>query len=94
MFEQKIVRIWSEADPDDGDYEVKSVEREVPLSDHLLVVLKEQKLAGLSVEWVFPVVTDREKTKGEKYVEFPRTPGTASSATRRSFDVLRPSKRR
>ena len=71
MFEQKIVRIWSEAEPDDGDYEVKSVEREVPLSDHLLVVLKAQKLAGLSAEWVFPVVTDREKTKGEKYVEFP-----------------------
>lgn len=67
------VRIWSEADADDNDYEVKSQsgEREVPASDHLLLTLKTQKLAGLSKEWVFPVVTDREKTKGEKYVEFP-----------------------
>lgn len=73
IFEQRMVRIWSEADPDEQDYEVKSQsgEREVPASDHLLVILKTQKLAGLSKEWVFPVVTDREKTKGEKYVEFP-----------------------
>lgn len=73
IFEQRMVRIWSEADADEDDYEVKSQsgEREVPASDHLLVTLKTQKLAGLSKEWVFPVVTDREKTKGEKYVEFP-----------------------
>jgi integrase len=67
-FEQRIVRIWND---EDGGYEVKSVEREVPISDHLLVVLKEQKLRGLSKEWVFPCTTDRMGTKGGKLVEFP-----------------------
>jgi integrase len=67
-FDQRIVRIWN--DTDDA-YEVKSVEREVPISDHLLVVLKKQKLAGLSKEWVFPCHTDRMGTKGAKLYEFP-----------------------
>jgi integrase len=79
LFEQKIVNIWNEvndedadeADDDDEPYEVKSREREVPLSDHLLRILKELKLKGLSREWVFPVVTARMQSKGEQYAEFP-----------------------
>lgn len=71
LLDRGMIHIWSEADSDEEGYEVKSVEREVPVSDHLLVLLKAQKLLGLSKEWVFPVVTDREKTKGEKYAEFP-----------------------
>ncbi len=83
LFDQQIVRIWSHADDDDADeeqeedgdntYEVKSVEREVPLSDHLLVVLKEQKLRGLSADWVFPVRRNNTgHTKGERYAHFPK----------------------
>jgi integrase len=80
LFDQKIVRIWSETDEDDEEspghddeesYEVKSREREVPLSDRVLGMLRELKLKGLSREWVFPVVTDRMETKGERYAGFP-----------------------
>ena len=67
-FDQRMAKIWNDAD---DDYEVKSREREVPISDHLLVELKKQKLAGLSKEWVFPCHTDRMQTKGAKLYEFP-----------------------
>ncbi len=67
-FEQRVVRIWSDPDDDDGDdaYEVKSVEREVPLSDHMLRLLREQKLKGLSREWVFPVLVKRAGKKPQR----------------------------
>ncbi len=76
LFEQRIIRIWSEVDDDDDAqdeedvYLVKSREREVPMSDNLARRLAELKLKGLSKEWVFPVVTGRMKTKGEQYAEF------------------------
>jgi len=50
---------------------VKSIEREVTLSDGLVAILKEQKLAVGTSEWVFPVLTNRMRTKGDKYWEFP-----------------------
>ena len=67
-FTNKIVRIWSD---DEEGYEVKSKEREVPISDHLVTVLKEQKLRWAS-DWVFPCVTSRfEGKRGERMAEFP-----------------------
>jgi len=72
-FVQRIVRIWSSEgeQDDDDDYEVKSVEREVTISDHLLLVLKEHKLRGLSSQWVFPVWKNNCGTRGERYANFP-----------------------
>jgi integrase len=68
-FTQKTVRIWND---ETTQYEVKSREREVPLSDHLLLVLKEQKLRWGKSEYVFPTVTNRfEGQAGEKMAEFP-----------------------
>jgi hypothetical protein len=68
-FDQKIVKIWND---ETTQYEVKSKEREVPISDHLLVVLKEQKLKWGKSEYVFPCVSSRfEGTRGEKMAEFP-----------------------
>ena len=68
-FAKRIIRIWN--DEDEG-YEVKSVEREIPISDHLLVVLKAQKLKNGSSPWVFPCVSNRfEGVKGERLHEFP-----------------------
>ena len=77
-----MVRIWSGDvdDEDDGEeYEVKSVEREVTLSDGLVRALKEQKLRVGASPWVFPVRTNRassndEKrhTKGERYAAWPK----------------------
>jgi integrase len=77
-FGQKLVKIWSETRGDDEDddeddqepYEVKSVEREVPLSDALLKVLAELKLRRISGQWVFPV--KKGKNKGEQYTNFPK----------------------
>jgi|HubBroStandDraft_1064217.scaffolds.fasta_scaffold06429_4 integrase len=44
----------------------------VPLSDHLAVVLKQQKLSNGSSPWVFPCSTNRfEGVKGERMAEFP-----------------------
>lgn len=57
---------------DSGAYLVKSIEREVPLSDRLLAVLKEQRAKGLSIVWVFPVWKNNGGTKGERYVNFPK----------------------
>jgi integrase len=84
-FERGLVRIWNETDDDeddeseesaddeDGDgYQVKSVEREVTLSDGLVAVLKDQKLKAGASEWVFPVATNRMCTKGQKYEYFPK----------------------
>lgn len=68
-FERRILKIWND---DVEEYEVKSTEREVPLSDHLAVVLKQQKLKNGSSPWVFPCVTNRfEGVKGERMAEFP-----------------------
>jgi integrase len=78
-FPQKLVKIWSETrgdddeeeDEDDEDpYEVKSVERDVPLSDALLKVLAELKLRRLSGQCVFPV--RKGKNEGEQYANFPK----------------------
>ena len=79
-----LAKIWNEVDEDDDDdetegtrtdgdasYTVKSVEREVPLSDELVVALKEWKLKVGTSEWVFPVTTNRMGTRGGKYAEFP-----------------------
>lgn len=86
-FERKLVRIWSDVDADededeDGEsadandddlpYEVKSVEREVTIPDGLVLLLKEQKIKGLSKEFVFPVATNRMGTKGARYAQFPK----------------------
>lgn len=62
-----MLKIWSTVDEDD-DYEVKSVEREIPISDRLLRILKEQKLRGLSDTWVFP------NQLGGRFAEFPKHP--------------------
>jgi integrase len=72
-FEQRIIRIWSDPVADDSDdaYLVKSMEREIPLSDHMLRLLRAQKLKGLSKDLVFPVLVNRNQTKGKPYVEFP-----------------------
>ena len=74
-FAQRIIRIWSEADTDDeadveDGYQVKSSDREVPISDALLVILKEQKLKWGTSQWVFPVL--QGKSKGERYAFFPK----------------------
>jgi integrase len=77
--ERGLAFIWNEIDddeadskPDDeSDYAVKSVEREVTLSDGLLELLREQKATVGSSEWVFPVAMNRMHTKGDKYWEFP-----------------------
>lgn len=76
-----FAKIWNEVDEDEdapergaddeGRYEVKSVEREVPLSDELVVALREQKAKVGTSDWVFPVMTNRMGTKGGKYAEFP-----------------------
>ena len=76
LFEQRILRIWSEDDdeePDEDAFTVKSREREVPLSDHLAQVLQAHKANGLSDRWVFP--TSRKNNagvKGERYANFPK----------------------
>ena len=78
--DQQLACIWNETDDDDdqpddddeADYEVKSVEREVTLSDGLVAVLKEQKLKVGASEWVFPVATNRMSTKGQRYEYFPK----------------------
>jgi integrase len=79
LFDQGMVRIWSaSADDDEGeqdgnDYAVKSVEREVPFSDDLLQVLREQKARGFSTAWVFPAwKTNNAGKKGERYAHFPK----------------------
>lgn len=77
LFDQRVVRIWSEVDDDDDrdaeEYLVKSREREVPLSDNLVTILKAQKLRGFSREWVFPVRQNNTgNTKGERYAHFPK----------------------
>jgi integrase len=73
----RIVKIWSQADDEENDddeeeneYLVKSIEREVPISDALFRILAEHKLKCLSAEWVFPV--RRGKSKGARYVQFPK----------------------
>jgi len=72
MFDQRIVRIWNDTDGEDGsDYQVKSVEREIPISDFLLLTLKEQKLKVGQSAWVFPSHVSREGAKGTKLYEFP-----------------------
>jgi integrase len=40
-------------------------------SESGVLVLEEQKARAGESEWVFPVVTNRMQTKGEKYWEFP-----------------------
>lgn len=76
-----MARIWSgdaEDEDDSEEYEVKSVEREVTLSDGLVKALKEQKLRVGSSPWVFPVRTNRASkngtahTKGERYAAWPK----------------------
>jgi integrase len=79
--DRRHARIWNETDEDDDrddadadeeeDYEVKSNEREVPLSDGVLVLLREQRVKVGASEWVFPVTMNRMYTKGDKYWEFP-----------------------
>jgi len=74
-FERGIIRIWSEADEDDPDeegYEVKSSDREVPMSDALAEVLKKQREQWPKSEWVFPV--SQGKSKGQQYICFPKNP--------------------
>jgi len=77
LFEQRMLRIWSEVDEDeelDEDaFSVKSREREVPLSDHLAQVLAEHKAKGLSDQWVFPTSRrNNDGVKGERYAHFPK----------------------
>jgi integrase len=68
-FVRKVAHIWNDGET---QYEVKSREREVPLSDFMIVVLKALKLKNGASAWVFPCVTSRgEGTKGERLVEFP-----------------------
>ncbi|MBX3232979.1 MAG: site-specific integrase [Labilithrix sp.] len=76
-----MVRIWSDddaGDDDDEDYEVKSRDREVTLSDGLVRVLEEQRSRTGESPWVFPVRTNRasrggrEHTKGERYASWPK----------------------
>lgn len=73
--DERIARIWSEADDDDvgeadDDYQVKSSDREVPISDALYVVLRRQKALWGGCEWVFPVT--QGKSKGNQYAFFPK----------------------
>jgi integrase len=77
LFEQRMLRIWSEVDedeePDEDTFSVKSREREVPLSDHLAQVLAEQKAKELSGQWVFPTSRrNNDGVKGERYAYFPK----------------------
>jgi integrase len=77
LFEQRMLRIWSEVDedeePDEDTFSVKSREREVPLSDHLAQVLAEHKAQGLSDQWVFPTSRrNNDGVKGERYANFPK----------------------
>jgi integrase len=70
--DRKLTQIWPAVEGDDENeddiYEVKSRDREVPISDRLLRVLKEQKLKGLSRERVFPVRRNNTgRTNGERY---------------------------
>ncbi|MDA4133335.1 MAG: site-specific integrase, partial [Thaumarchaeota archaeon] len=68
-FAKRIIRIWN--DETEG-YEVKSVEREVPISTHMLTILKAQKLKNGASPWVFPCSSNRfEGVKGERLYEFP-----------------------
>jgi len=76
-FEKRLIRIWSEADDEDeaeGDeadrYEVKSTDREVPMSDALHDVLVKHRETWGSSPWVFPV--HMGKTKGGQYEFFPK----------------------
>lgn len=79
-FERRLVRIWNQVDDGDGEddpekrqsYEVKSVEREVTLSDGLVLALRDQQARCGASEWVFPVVTNRMRTKGGRYASFPK----------------------
>ena len=77
--ERGLAFIWNGTDDDENadddaadseEYLVKSIEREVPLSDGVIVLLNEQKARTRS-EWVFPVATNRMETKGARYWEFP-----------------------
>ncbi|GEM_PF-1997304 len=71
-FERRIIKIWSQVgdddDDDDDNYEVKSIEREVPLSDALSEILTEHKQRGHSREWVFP------SRNGTPFASFPKGP--------------------
>jgi integrase len=73
--EDKDDKTEEKAPPD--DYAVKSVEREVPLSDDLVRLLKDQKAAGLSATWVFPAWKNCAGTKGGRYANFPKHTWTA-----------------
>ncbi len=79
QLDAKLVRIWSDAgddnEPEDEEdaYQVKSVEREIPLSDAALQMLRTQKIAALSHSIVFPVrKNNQDFTKGERYKLFPK----------------------
>jgi integrase len=75
-FDRRLIKIWNHGA--DG-YQVKSREREVPISDPLYVLLAEQKLRGLSKETVFPVT--RTARKGTPRRRFPKhTWGTLMKA--------------
>lgn len=88
LFDERLIRVWSEEDEEaEDDYEVKSREREIPMSDHLHRLLAELKLRGLSREWVFPCITDREGTKGRRYYEFPD--GTWYRVLKRATELAR-----
>jgi len=79
--DRRLAKIWNAVDDDADDldtadantaaYHVKSIEREVPLNDDLVLCLKEQKLKVGTSQWVFPVMTNRMGTRGGKYAEFP-----------------------
>ncbi len=78
--ERAMVRIWSddEAGEDEDDYEVKSRDREVTLSDGVVRALEAQRSRAGDSPWVFPVRTNRasrggrEHTKGERYASWPK----------------------
>lgn len=67
--DERLVLVWSSADGEDDGYEVKATEREIPISDAMLLLLKEQKLRVGSSPWVFPVYCGR--TTGQRYYSFP-----------------------
>lgn len=75
--ERAMARIWSDVD-DDEAYEVKSRDREVTLSEGLLVVLEAQRARVGDSTWVFPVMTnrasrgERRATKGERLASWPK----------------------
>jgi integrase len=71
--ENRIAKIWSEPDeddPDDDPFETKSGDREVPLSDPLLGVLRKLKEKRPLSQYVFSVT--QGKTKGKAYAFFPK----------------------